>query len=46
MKYNDSDNTILNSPYEEPNIHYDTDSEGNLDYTQIRNVPGRKRWFV
>ena len=30
------DNPILNSPYEEPNLHYDTDSEGSLDYTNIR----------
>jgi type III restriction enzyme len=27
-----SDNPILNSPYEEPKLHYDTDSEGSLDY--------------
>ena len=30
-----SDNPILNSPYEEPLLHYDTDSEGNLDYVHI-----------
>ncbi len=26
------DNPILNSPYHEPKLHYDTDSEGSLDY--------------
>jgi type III restriction enzyme len=30
-----SDNPILNSPYEEPKLHYDTDSEGSLDYNNI-----------
>lgn len=30
-----SDNPILNSPYEEPQLHYDTDSEGSLDYNKI-----------
>ena len=30
-----SDNPILNSPYEEPKLHYDTDSEGSLDYNKI-----------
>jgi len=30
-----ADNPILNSPYEEPKLHYDTDSEGSLDYTKI-----------
>lgn len=29
-----SDNPILNSPYHEPLLHYDTDSEGSLDYTK------------
>lgn len=29
------DNPILNSPYHEPKLHYDTDSEGALDYNQI-----------
>jgi type III restriction enzyme len=28
-----ADNPILNSPYTEPLLHYNTDSEGNLDYT-------------
>ncbi len=31
-----ADNPILNSPYLEPLLHYDTDSEGSLDYTSIR----------
>lgn len=31
-----ADNPILNSPYLEPLLHYDTDSEGSLDYTTIR----------
>jgi len=30
-----SDNPILNSPYDEPKLHYDTDSEGSLDYNNI-----------
>jgi type III restriction enzyme len=29
------DNPILNSPYHEPLLHYNTDSEGALDYTNI-----------
>jgi len=32
-----SDNPILNSPYDEPKLHYDTDSEGSLDYNIICN---------
>lgn len=32
-----SDNPILNSPYDEPKLHYDTDSDGSLDYTNIVN---------
>ena len=31
-----ADNPILNSPYGEPLLHYNTDSEGSLDYTDIR----------
>lgn len=31
-----SDNPILNSPYQEPLLHYSTDSEGSLDYKDIR----------
>jgi type III restriction enzyme len=30
-----SENPILNSPYDEPKLHYDTDSEGSLDYNII-----------
>jgi len=30
-----SDNPILNNPYEEPKLHYDTDSEGSLDYSNV-----------
>ena len=30
-----TDNPILNSPYEEPKLHYDTDSEGSLDYNRV-----------
>lgn len=36
-------NPILNSPYEEPKLHYHTNSSGELDYEQI--VEGR-RYFV
>lgn len=31
-----SDNPILNSPYEEPILHYATDADGALDYNDIR----------
>lgn len=31
-----SENPILNSPYEEPAAHYATDSEGALNYTEVR----------
>lgn len=31
-----ADNPILNSPYLEPLLHYNTDREGALDYTDIR----------
>ena len=37
MQYN---NPILNSPYEKPEQHYATDSEGALDYTRI--IDGRR----
>lgn len=30
-----TDNPILNSPYHEPKLHYNTNSEGSLDYTSI-----------
>jgi type III restriction enzyme len=32
-----ADNPILNSPYAEPKLYYDTDSEGSLDYNKICN---------
>ena len=35
-----SDNPILNSPYDEPLLHYATDDEGALDYSKI--VKGRR----
>lgn len=38
-----SDNPILNSPYEEPKFHYATDEEGSLNYNDIRE---RRRIFV
>lgn len=31
-----ADNPILNSPYLEPLLHYNTDNEGALDYTDVR----------
>ena len=31
-----SDNPILNSPYDEPLLHYATDADGSLNYTDIR----------
>ena len=30
------DNPILNSPYQEPQCHYATDSEGSLNYSDIK----------
>lgn len=32
-----SDNPILNNPYEEPKYYYDTDANGNIDYTTVIN---------
>jgi type III restriction enzyme len=29
-------NPIINSPYQDPQVHYATDSEGNPDYNDIR----------
>ena len=34
------DNPILNNPYEEPRLHYHTDSHGQLDYERI--LSGRR----
>lgn len=31
-----SDNPILNSPYDEPKLHYATDADGSLNYNDIR----------
>jgi type III restriction enzyme len=31
-----SDNPILNSPYDEPKFHYATDADGSLNYNDIR----------
>ena len=36
----DGKSPILNNPYEEPQLYYDTDSDGNLDYSRI--VKGRR----
>lgn len=36
----ESENPILNSPYEEPLLHYATDDEGALDYAKV--VKGRR----
>ena len=33
-----SDNPILNSPYEEPLLHYATDAEGSLNYNDNKKV--------
>lgn len=39
-----SDNPILNSPYHEPALHYNTNSEGAIDFTEIRT--GRRIFKV
>lgn len=31
-----SENPILNSPYDEPKLHYATDADGSLNYNDIR----------
>ena len=36
----DNKSPILNNPYEEPQLYYDTDADGNLDYSRI--VQGRR----
>lgn len=33
-----SENPILNSPYEEPKLHYATDPDSSLDYNDIRVI--------
>ena len=35
----DSENPILNSPYEESAAHYATDQAGNLNYDDAQNRP-------
>ena len=32
-----SENPVLNNPYEEPKYYYDSDMDGNIDYTTIIN---------
>ena len=32
-----NNNPILNSPYEEPNLHYHTNDKGELDYESVQN---------
>ena len=36
----ESDNPILNNPYEEPRFHYDAYTNGNLDYSKV--LEGRR----
>jgi type III restriction enzyme len=36
MKTKKADNPILNNPYKEPKWHYATDSNGDLDYADVR----------
>jgi type III restriction enzyme len=36
----EDNNPILNNPYDEPHLHYATDSEGSLDYEKV--VKGRR----
>lgn len=38
-----SENPILNSPYDEPKLHYATDPDGSLNYNDIR---GNRRIFT
>lgn len=40
MQATNNDNPVLNNPYEEPKYHYDTDLDGNLDYSRV--LPGRR----
>ena len=35
---------ILNNPYEEPQFHYDSTLDGNLDYTKV--LPGRRPYMA
>ena len=38
--YDTTKSPILNNPYEEPRLYYDTDMEGNLDYSHV--IEGRR----
>ena len=38
--YDNSKSPILNNPYEEPRLYYDTDMDGNLDYSHV--IDGRR----
>ena len=38
--YDTTKSPILNNPYEEPRLYYDTDMDGNLDYSHI--IEGRR----
>ena len=42
MKASDN-NSILNTPYDEPGLHYATDSTGNIHYADIRK--GRRVFY-
>ena len=35
--HDNSKSPILNNPYEEPRLYYDTDMDGNLDYSHIKD---------
>lgn len=35
IKYT-SDNPVLNNPYDEPRYYYNTDLNGNIDYTTVK----------
>ena len=37
--YDNTKSPILNNPYEEPRLYYDTDMDGNLDYSHV--IDGR-----
>ena len=32
-----AENPILNAPYAEPELHYATDTQGNLNYKDVRD---------
>ena len=38
--YDNTKSPILNNPYEEPRLYYDTDMDGNLDYSRV--IDGRR----